>query len=202
MHEITNANRNSPRSFNAGGVHTTLTPGETKSFAPGALSAGLLRVISAARSDLKLKNLSEEAAALTKTALARVKAKTFQIVHGAGDITVEEALRREKMKSQPVQVRDQFELNKKAAAKTQSGLADPVKEPEEVEDEEVEKKPERVKLEQPPVNGPVTALLAEVAAESITMKELRARAKDLLGDAYPGGTIGKDDIVEALKKAA
>jgi hypothetical protein len=64
---------------------------------------------------------------------------------------------------------------------------------------ETETKTERVKLET--AVSPIGLLIADAQAGSVSMKDLRARAKELLGDAYPSGQLAKDDIIEALTKA-
>lgn len=214
MHEITNTNRATNRTVPTTSGRVILAPGEKKSFAPGSLSAGLLRVISNAKSDLKLNNLTDDAVELVKKALGRVKKRGFAIVHGQGDITVEEALRRENSPRHPRQIRDDFDPDQRARAKSQTNLADPgepLQNANEVDDENGEQsgsepqaeteqqKVERVKLQDAPT--PIGLLIADAEAGTVSMKELRARAKELLGDDYPAGQIGKDEVVAALTKA-
>jgi hypothetical protein len=211
MHEITNTNRQTPRTIPTDGGRVTLAPGEKKKFAVGSLSAGLLRVISHVKSDLKLDNISAEAKELATVALARVKKRGFAIVHGSAELTVEQALARERKLRNPLDVRDEFSPAK-AAAKSQANLADVVDRlagPQDNADTnddqgddplgETETKTERVKLET--AVSPIGLLIADAQAGSVSMKDLRARAKELLGDAYPSGQLAKDDIIEALTKA-
>jgi hypothetical protein len=227
MHEIHNTNRFSPRTFMAADQQVTLAPGEKKKFPVGSLSAGLMRVISHAKSDLKLDHLTEEAKKLAAKVLAFAKKpRGFAIVHGAGDVSVAEQLRREALRRQPPQVEDEFGKAREAAAKSQKNLQDPGEplEPPREPDEDTggqqeqeqtgeqtgEGKVPRIKL-QPEGTGDATntvdktaigVLLAEVESESINMKDLRARAKAILGDDYPPGNVGKEAIVEALTTAA
>jgi hypothetical protein len=221
MHELHNTTRSVITLPTANG-RATINPNQTKRFEPGVLSAGFLKAVQGAKSALKLSNHSDEAVKLAADALKNIKRKGFAIVHGAGDISVEEALRREKAARvpRPVNVRDEFT---KTQVKSQTGLG-PAPGEDEVEqptDEELEGgqqtelegtdggdaqdgagaadgKTTRVKLEEV---HPAVALLKQVDDETISMKELRTAAKAILADAMPAGNAGKDAIVEALRTA-
>jgi hypothetical protein len=219
MHELHNTSKSVITLPTANG-RATINPDQKKRFEPGVLTAGFLKAIQGAKSTLKLTNHSDEAAKLAAAALKNIKKKGFAIVHGAGDISVEEALRREKAARvpRPVQVRDEFT---KTQAKSQEGLgaAPGEDEVEQPTDEELEAgqdqtdlggadggdaagaggadgKTERVKLEEV---HPAVALLQQVTDETISMKELRSSAKAILGDLMPAGNVGKDAIVTALQ---
>lgn len=222
MHELHNTGK-SALTFPTGNGRATILPNQTKTFQPGLLGSGFLKAIQGARSVLKLKNTSPEADKLAAEAAARIKRKGFAIVHGAGDISVEEALRREHAPrvSRPVQVRDEFTKN---VAKSQTGLGPASDEDDganvefEADDSDVDlgdggsaqgagddaggqeptTRAPRVKLEEV---HPAVALLKSIDDETISMKELRKSAKEVLGDDYPSGTVGKEGIVEALTKA-
>jgi hypothetical protein len=220
MHELNNTSKSVITLPTANG-RATINPNQTKRFEVGVLSAGFLKAVQGAKSTLKLTNHSEEAAKLAADALKNIKKKGFAIVHGSGDISVEEALRREKAARvpRPVQVRDEFT---KAQVKSQKGLGaapgeDEVEHPTDEElgdglqsqdgegaggegegdDTETTRVP-RVKLEEV---HPAAALLQQVEDETISMKDLRAAAKGILGDVMPAGNVGKDAIVTALRTA-
>jgi hypothetical protein len=133
MHELHNTTR-SVISIPTANGRTPINPDQKKRFEPGVLSAGVLKAVQGAKSALKLTNLSDEATKRATDALKNIKKKGFAIVHGSGDISVEEALRRENAPRvpRPVQVRDEFT---KVQAKSQTGLGpapgeDDVEQPE------------------------------------------------------------------------
>jgi hypothetical protein len=221
MHELHNTSRSIITIPTTNG-RVPINPDQKKRFEPGVLTAGVLKAVQGEKSVLKLINSSEQAVKNAADALKNIKKRGFAIVHGAGDISVEEALRREKgaRVPRPVQVRDEFT---KTLPKTQKGLGAAPGENEEIEQPQVDEelgdgqqadgegsggegegndaettKVPRVKLEEV---HPAVALLQQVEDETISMKELRVASKAILGDAAPAGNAGKDAIITALRSA-
>jgi hypothetical protein len=210
MHEIHNTNTTTPRTIPTDRGPYTLRPGEKKSFPVGAIGAGVLRTISSERSDVKVNHTSPDAEKAAADALSRVKKKNFYIVHGSGDRTVEEALAAENAPRtrRPSPIRDEFAA---AAKKSQKNLQDPADtlEPFKEGDDEPEgndgaettdtSKPGRVKLNDDVKLSPISQLISDVEAETVSMRDLRTRAKELLDEDQKGQS--KEQILAALKKA-
>src|SRR5580765_4738458 len=95
MHEVHNTSKSTVTLPTAYG-RVSILSNQKKMFEPGILSPGILKALQGQTSTIKLINHSEEATALAAEALTRIKKKGFAIVHGLGDISVEEALRRER----------------------------------------------------------------------------------------------------------
>jgi hypothetical protein len=204
MHELHNTSKSVLTIPTANG-RATIMPDQKKKFDVGILGAGLLKAVQGARSTLRLANLSGDAEAAAATALKNIKKKGFAIVHGSGDISVEEALAREKRARlpRPVQVRDEFT---KAQAKSQQNLGPA---PDENDGDPSEGGDGQDGGEGGGEGGapthieevhPASAVLKQVEENAIGLPELRAAAKQILGDAFPkGAAVGKDAIVSALR---
>jgi hypothetical protein len=192
----------------------SVAAGATKSFDAEAIGAGVLRMFSNEKT-VKLKAKTDEAEALLQAALSGPRKKrAFNMVHGSGDRSAAEVFASE-AKDRVRVVREEKNPEKVDRGRFITDPANPsVNEPvPQSQDETPPATPPEGQDAAPPPPAavveheaekelsPAQQLLAEENNPDVdlSLKDLKRRAKEVLGDDYPSGNVGRDDIVAALR---
>jgi hypothetical protein len=203
--------------FHAGHRLASVPAGAAKSFDIEAVGAGVLRMFNADPL-IKVKAKTDEAEAKLHEALTapRKRGRAFNMVHGSGDRSAEEVFAAE-TKNRVRQVRDEknpdkgFDKGRFITDPANPNLPDPNDPQPQSQDEtppgappegqDAAPPPAVVEHEEQKELTPAQLLLADENNPDVDLplKELKRRAKEILGDDYPSGNVGRDDIVSALQ---
>jgi hypothetical protein len=197
MFQISNDRKMGDNSFiTAKGRPVTLRPGKTLQFNDDDLNDGILRTMVGRGSHYKVIADTAEAQEMIDNAQQRKAGK------GAGSPLVQGSHGPRHMDraevEKVIEVRD-HKLKAEVAAGADSGDKKPPAAPEGGDGQQVKQEPEVTKVfiqEEVKDKSPLEKLI-EVAKDK-PYTELVTEAKELLGDAFPGGRPGRGDITKAL----